>query len=182
MYLPTMTELKQWRVRLGLTQRKVSMQVGIKQPYLAKIEAGEGNPAYALVARLVEHYSLQEAAMERVGDKISTWKVVSVLPSDTVRKAGLLMRANGFSQLPVIDEKDLNVGSVNERDLMDAQDAFGKGKAPDVAVERVMKEPFPEIDAGASVAAVRGILRFRQLALVKKKGKIAGVVTASDML
>ena len=24
MYLPTMTELKQWRVRLGLTQRKVS--------------------------------------------------------------------------------------------------------------------------------------------------------------
>jgi cystathionine beta-synthase len=106
--------------------------------------------------------------------------LISVAPTATVRQALNLMNTYNVSQLPVLDGGD-GVGAVSEQALMAT--ALDQPATLDQAVEEVMDAPFPVVDADLPVERLAALLsRETPAALVRREGKIAGIVTRYDVL
>ncbi|HWZ28356.1 MAG TPA: CBS domain-containing protein [Gemmatimonadales bacterium] len=106
--------------------------------------------------------------------------VVQVTPQATVRQALNLMSTYNVSQLPVLDGAD-GVGAVSEQGLMAA--ALKDAATLDRPVREVMDPPFPVVDGEWPLARLTSLLsRETPAALVRKNGRIAGIVTRYDLL
>ena len=106
--------------------------------------------------------------------------LVSVPPTATVRQALNLMSTYNVSQLPVVD-RDEGVGAVAEQALMAR--ALEEPGTLDRPVQEVMDAPFPVVDAEFPVERLTTLLsRETPAALVRRDGRIAGIVTRYDVL
>jgi cystathionine beta-synthase len=106
--------------------------------------------------------------------------VVQVAPSATVRQALNLMSTYNVSQLPVIDGTE-GVGAVSEQALMAR--ALEDPATLDRPVADVMDAPFPVVEPDYPVERLGALLsRGTPAALVRREGKIAGIVTRYDLL
>ena len=106
--------------------------------------------------------------------------LVQVAPSATVRQALNLMNTYNVSQLPVIDGSE-GVGAVSEQALMAR--ALEDGRTLDRPVADVMDPPFPVVDPDYPLERLGALLsRETPAALVRREGKIAGIVTRYDLL
>ncbi|HEU5260353.1 MAG TPA: pyridoxal-phosphate dependent enzyme [Gemmatimonadales bacterium] len=106
--------------------------------------------------------------------------LISVAPTATVRQALNLMSTYNISQLPVLDGGD-GVGALSEQALM--AKALEQPATLDQAVQEVMDAPFPVVDADVPVDRLSALLsRETPAVLVRRNGKIAGIVTRYDVL
>jgi cystathionine beta-synthase len=106
--------------------------------------------------------------------------LVSVAPQATVRQALNLMSTYNVSQLPVLDGAD-GVGAVSEQSLMAS--ALEDHAALDRPVRELMDPPFPVVDGDWPVERLSAMLsRETPAAMVRRDGKLAGIVTRYDLL
>jgi cystathionine beta-synthase len=106
--------------------------------------------------------------------------LVSVGPGSSVRQALNLMSTYGISEVPVIDGDDC-VGALSEGPLM-ARALEDRGTL-ERAVSEVMQPPYPVVDANLPLDRLTTFLsRERAAALVRRGGRLAGIVTRYDVL
>ena len=106
--------------------------------------------------------------------------LISVPPTATARQALNLMSTYNVSQLPVLDGGD-GVGAVAEPVLMAR--ALEDPTTLDRPLQEVMDAPFPVVDADFPVERLTTLLsRETPAALVRREGKITGIVTRYDVL
>ncbi len=106
--------------------------------------------------------------------------VVSVAPAAAVRQALTLMNTWGVSQIPVL-ENGQSVGGLIEGTLMTK--ALAQPALLDRPVSEVMDPPFPEVEATTATDRVGAMLtRENPAALVRKDGKLVGIVSRYDVL
>jgi cystathionine beta-synthase len=106
--------------------------------------------------------------------------LIHVAPEASVRQALNLMTTYNVSQLPVIEGDD-GIGAVSEQALMAR--AIGQHKILDSPVRDVMDPPFPVVDSHSPVASLTTLLsRTTPAALVRRDGKVVGIVTRYDLL
>jgi cystathionine beta-synthase len=106
--------------------------------------------------------------------------VVSIAPGATVRQALRLMTLHDVSQLPVMDGESC-VGSVSDWSL--SAKSLENTKLLDSTVSDIMDGPFPVVDATQSVDAIAKLLsKTSPAVLVRRDGRVAGIVTRSDVL
>ena len=106
--------------------------------------------------------------------------LIHVAPEASVRQALNLMTTYNVSQLPVLEDND-GVGAVSEQALMAR--AIGQPKILDSPVRDVMDPPFPVVDGEAPVSLLTTLLsRTTPAALVRRNGKVVGIVTRYDLL
>ncbi len=106
--------------------------------------------------------------------------LVSIAPAGTVRQALNLMGTFGVSEIPVIDGSDC-VGSLTESTLMSK--ALEDAKLVECPVSDVMGGPYPVVDAMLPLERLTTFLsRESPAVLVRRDGKIAGIVTRYDIL
>jgi cystathionine beta-synthase len=106
--------------------------------------------------------------------------LVSVAPAAAVRQALNLMSTWGVSQIPVVENGE-SVGGLIEGTLMTR--ALTQPALLDRPVREVMEAPFPEVDAAAPSDRVGAMLtRESPAALVRKDGKLIGIVSRYDVL
>ncbi|MGH9259065.1 MAG: pyridoxal-phosphate dependent enzyme [Acidimicrobiales bacterium] len=106
--------------------------------------------------------------------------LVQVAPGATVRQALNLMTTYNVSQVPVMDGAD-GVGALSEQSLMAT--ALEDPRALDRPVEELMDPPFPVVDAEWPVDRLAQLLsRATPAALVRRGGRIVGIVTRYDLL
>ena len=106
--------------------------------------------------------------------------LIHVAPEASVRQALNLMSTYNVSQLPVLDGGD-GVGAVSEQALMAR--AIGQQKILDSPVRDVMDPPFPVVDGESPIALLTTLLsRTTPAALVRRNGKVVGIVTRYDLL
>ena len=109
-----------------------------------------------------------------------TPSVVSVAPGATVRQALRLMTLHDVSQLPVMDGESC-VGSVSDWSL--SARSLENTKLLDATVSEIMEAPFPVVDDTQSVDAIAKLLsKANPAVLVRSGGRVAGIVTRSDVL
>ena len=106
--------------------------------------------------------------------------LVSVAPSAAVRQALNLMTTWGVSQIPVIENGE-SLGGLIEGTLMTR--ALAQPSLLDRPVREVMEAPFPEVEAASPTDRVGAMLtRESPAALVRKDGKVIGIVSRYDVL
>ncbi len=106
--------------------------------------------------------------------------VVSVAPTAAVRQALTLMNTWGVSQIPVLDNGQ-SVGGLIEGTLMAR--ALAQPALLDRPVSEVMDPPFPEVEGTTPTDRVGAMLtRESPAALVRKDGKLIGIVSRYDVL
>jgi cystathionine beta-synthase len=106
--------------------------------------------------------------------------IVATTPGATVRQALRLMSLHDVSQLPVMDGDDC-VGSVSEGSM--SARALEDTKLLDATVSDVMDPPFPVVDGAQQLDSVVKLLnKANPAVLVRQSGRIAAIVTRSDVL
>jgi cystathionine beta-synthase len=114
------------------------------------------------------------------GKRKGNQPIISVAPGTTVRQALRLMSLHDVSQLPVMDGTS-SVGSVADWSL--SARSLDDTKLLEATVSTVMDPPFPTVDGNQSVDAVAKLMsKANPAVMVREDGKIAGIVTRSDML
>jgi len=109
-----------------------------------------------------------------------TPSVVSIASGATVRQALRLMTLHDVSQLPVMDG-DSCVGSVSDWSL--SAKSLENTKLLDATVSDIMEAPFPVVESTQSVDAIAKLLsKANPAVLVRSGGRLAGIVTRSDVL
>jgi cystathionine beta-synthase len=106
--------------------------------------------------------------------------LVSVGPSASVRQALNLMGTYSVSQIPVVDGTDC-VGSLTEGPVMAR--ALEDRKLLETPVAEAMQPPFPVVDAEVPLDRLTTLLsKETPAALVRKDGKLVGIITRYDVL
>jgi cystathionine beta-synthase len=106
--------------------------------------------------------------------------LVSVAPAAAVRQALNLMNTWGVSQIPVVEEGN-SVGGLVEATLMTR--ALAQPALLDRPVREIMEAPFPEVEANCPTDRLGAMLtRESPAALVRKDGKLVGIVSRYDVL
>ena len=125
-----------------------------------------------------DHVTLMHVLAQKGASHPAT--LVNATAGMLVRQALGLMRLHDVSQLPVMDGETC-IGSVTEYQL--TARGLESTKFLDATVGEVMDEPFPVVDANEVVDQVaKRLSRANPAVLVRTDGRIAGIVTRSDML
>lgn len=172
-----LSEIKQIRKKLGLTQTELAQKAGVSQSLVAKIESGKLEPAYSRAKKIFDTLDMLSRKQSLKAGDIMNRKVISAPSSALIQDAVRKMRKFGISQIPVTDG-DRVVGLVTESLLLDRIVKDG----PDGRVGDVMEEAPPIVSEKAGIDAVTGLLRHFPMVLVMEKGKVRGLVTKSDIL
>jgi predicted transcriptional regulator len=169
-------EIKDIRKKLGLTQGQLAKRANVSQSLIAKIESGRLDPAYSNAVKIFDALRDFGTKQEVKAGEIMSDKMLSALPDMSIKDAIAKMKKHGFSQLPVIQDHK-SVGMISESIILNAL-IEGKGQK----VEDVMENPPPVVADQTSIDVISNLLRYFQMVLVSKKGKLIGVITKTDLL
>ena len=104
---------------------------------------------------------------------------ITVGPSDVLTTAHNRLRNAGFSQLPVMNEREL-VGIVTEDAII--QYVFGKPELMNANVSEAMESAFIKLDKDTSVNNLVAMLHVQPYAAIMDGDEFLGLITRSDVL
>lgn len=180
--LPSLQEIKVRRKKLDLTQTQLAKEAGVSQSLVAKIEAESIDASYSNTVKIFEALERMENVSAPTAGKVMSPHVFSVKVNETVGRALKRMKEKDYSQLPVFEGKH-PVGSISEKTVLDRitqGETFSELSRE--SIESVMGESFPVVDERTPLPAVSSLLNYHFAVLVRKKDRIAGIVTKADLL
>ena len=101
--LPKLEYIKQARIRLSITQRRLALLTGISTSMINQIESGRCKPSYETARKIFEILSSLEGQSSMKAGDICSRKLISVQKHETLHAAINKMRSNSISQIPVFD-------------------------------------------------------------------------------
>lgn len=168
--------LKKMRMTLGLTQHQFAKQAGVSQSLIAKIESGRVDPTYSKVKQIEESLRLLSAKQELPLEEIMTQKIITAKPSEKAAEVIKIMNSKNISQVPIVDGDNV-IGLVSEASALEHAE-----KLKSCTVSEIMEEVPPIVPLTTNLSVVSNLLKFSSIVLIKKKGKLAGIVTKADLL
>lgn len=181
MELITLDELRTLRKKAGLTQAELARRAGVSQSLIARVEAGTVNPRLSTLTRI--YNALREYMEEEVtAEKIMNSPVITAQVDDRLDRIAEVMWMQGISQIPVLDRDGSIVGTVYERDIVEAF-LKHKDKANQMKVIDIMSEPLPLVQKTARLNSIVKILRGEIPAVLVVDGwNLIGIITKSDLM
>ncbi len=186
--VPSPKELQELRKQVGLTQSELAERVGISQSLVARIEKGQVNPSVSTLKRILNVIEEHKHTHSSLSDLLK-WKGQSKLnpliwvgPEDSVRRAVILMRRHGISQLPVI-KRNKAIGSISEGTIIKQLMVMDSQKVFSLSVQEIMEPPFPTIDIRDKVeTAFSKIAAGDEAVLVLDEDRPIGIITKIDVI
>jgi predicted transcriptional regulator len=179
---PTVEDIAKKRRQLGLKQAELAKLSGVSQSLIAKLESGKIESSYTKVKTIFDILDRLEAKTKIQEEKVVPNQVISVQKDDAVAKVIQIMKAHGFSQIPVFHKRQ-SVGSISEKTILrlilEGNDLEHISKLP---TEDVMEEAFPQVSEDAPLSLISSLLQTYSAVLVAKKGNVAGIITKADLL
>jgi len=178
----SLEDIKKWRKSLEITQKELSKAAGISQSMISKMEKKNANPSYNLVLKIVEFLEKYESSKEKTNKiqakDLMSEKITSVSPDETVKKTIELMEKTGFSQIPIIENGN-QIGSISTRttpSLLLKEKNILSDK-----IKNHLEPSFPEVDINTSSDEILILLKNNMAVLVKKEGKIKGIISRHNL-
>ncbi|MBU2637679.1 MAG: CBS domain-containing protein [Nanoarchaeota archaeon] len=172
------SQLKQIRRLLNITQSNFARIAKVSQSMIAKIESGKIDPSYSNVKRISEAIERLKHEKEPLVKEIMIRKVITVDAKDRIRDAIKLLNKHGISQLPVMKNSKI-AGILYEATLLDK---VASPEFTSMTAEEAMDEPPPTVSEDTKASAVSNLLKYFSVVLVTKKGELTGIVTKADIL
>jgi predicted transcriptional regulator len=179
--LPRLEYIKQARIRIGITQRKLATLTGISTSMINQIESGRCKPSYETARKIFEILgSLEGQSSMKAGD-ICSRNLISVQKYETLNTAIDKMRSNSISQIPVFDGSRV-VGILSEDGLAKSMVEKDEKKMRNMVISMVMETPPPVVDASTPAKALVPLVRFAKCVLISEKSTVIGIITVTDTL
>ena len=174
-------QLRRRRAVAGLTQQQLASSAGVSQSLVAKLERGRLNPSYETVRLLIMALEERERGDDADAAALMRAQPVAAAPGEKLGIALERMKRGGYSQLPVVDD-GTPVGSLSEGDILARLE---QGETMEAIrrrpVREVMGASFPTVDPATPRRVLVELLRDNDAVLVVRQGRLAGVVTKSDL-
>jgi len=167
--------IKKMRLEMGMSQVELARLADVSQAHVAKIESGKVDPRLSTVNKILLILSQGEKKKKCCGELMS--RVIAVRPDTSVKKVIALMKASGFSQVPVI-ENGRQLGGISEETLLHNMDK----KLDKLQARDIVDKPFPIVDISEATDMLPPLLEAHPAVLVAERGRITGIVTKSDLL
>lgn len=174
-----LTQIKQIRKKIGLTQSQLAKQSGLSQSLIAKIEAGSIDPTYTKAQQLFSVLNQLQSKDEKTAKDIMFKKVIIVSSKDSIIDTIKKMKKHSISQLPVVDN-GIFVGLISESEIINK--IASNKDINKLKVIEVMKECPPIISPNAKKGLILDLLKHYSILLVANKGKINGLISKADIL
>lgn len=179
--LPRLEYIKQARIRLGITQRKLASMTGVSTSMINQIESGRCKPSYETARKIFEILSSLEGRTSMKTGDICSRHLISLQRGEKLHKAIDIMRNNSISQIPVFDTSRV-VGILTEDGLAKIMVEKDEKELRNMQVAHVMEPPPPIVEVSTPAKALIPLVRFAKCILVSEKGNVIGIVTITDTL
>jgi predicted transcriptional regulator len=180
--LPRIDSIKQIRLKLGITQKKLATVTGVSTSMINQIESGRSQPSYDTAKKIFDNLASLEgkSSFHKVGEFCSK-DVIKLKPTNTLHDAIKKMHELSISQIPVFDGYDL-VGVVSEDGIVKHLADIGEAELKHAKLSDTMDPVPPIVDYDTPANVIVPLIRYSKCIMVSKKSKIIGIITASDTL
>jgi len=180
--LPDLSEIRQRRKQLNLTQQQLAELSGVSQSLIAKIEGETAIPSYENAKKLMDCLERISETHGVIAEHLMKPRAITISGAENIQKAIRLMEKNGFSQLPVL-ENGAVIGTVSEKGLLaKIEQGLSREQMAQKPVREAMEEALPQIQPNTPFKVVASVLEHAPAVLVAEKGKIKGIISKSDLL
>jgi predicted transcriptional regulator len=183
--IPELTEIKNLRETLGLSQRQLARECNIQASFVNMIEKGHSDPSYKVLKKIFEYLDLK--SHEKL-DKLTTAKKICNRPLIAAKKSDNLedtlkqMQNKDISQIPVLESGGC-IGLVTEHSLVKFLGDNGTEKLASSRVKDVMEIPPPILDEDSKITKnIINLIHDSRCILVAEKGKPFGIITKIDLV
>ena len=180
--LPRIDSIKQIRIKIGITQKKLASLTGVSTSMINQIESGRSQPSYGTAKKIFDILGDMEgkSSSHNAGDFCSR-DIVKLKPINTLHDAIKKMHQLSISQIPVF-EKNKVVGLVSEDGIVKHLADVGEAELKKAKLSDTMDPIPPIVDFDTPANVLVPLIRYSKCILVSKKSKIVGIITASDTL
>ena len=180
--LPRIDSIKQIRLKIGITQKKLASLTGVSTSMINQIESGRSQPSYETAKKIFENLSKLEgeSSSHTAGDFCSK-DIVKLKPSNTLHDAIKKMHELSISQIPVFNNSEV-VGLISEDGIVKHLADLGEAELKKSKLENTMDPSPPIVDFDTPANVLVPLIIYSKCILVSKKSKVIGIITASDTL
>jgi predicted transcriptional regulator len=180
--LPRIESIKQIRIKIGITQKKLAIMTGVSTSMINQIESGRSQPSYETAKKIFESLTKLEgdSSSHTAGDFCSK-NIVKLKPSNTLHDAIKKMHELSISQIPVFNNSEI-VGVISEDGIVKHLADLGEAELKKSKLQNTMDPVPPIVDWETPANVLVPLIRYSKCILVTKKAKISGIITASDTL
>ena len=180
--LPRIDSIKQIRLKIGITQKKLATMTGVSTSMINQIESGRSQPSYETAKKIFESLSKLEgeSSSHTAGDFCST-EIVKLKPANTLHDAIKKMHQLSISQIPIFNNSDV-VGMISEDGIVKHLVELGEAELKKAKLANTMESVPPIVDWNTPANVLVPLIRYSKCILVSKKSKVIGIITASDTL
>jgi len=180
--LPEIESIKQQRQKLGITQKKLAILVGVSTSMINQVESGRSKPSYETAKKIFENLtSLEGKASSHIAGDFCSEDIVKLKPSNTLHDAIKKMRQLSISQIPIFDGNEV-VGLISEDGIVRHLADIGEAELKNAKLADTMDSVPPRVDWSVPANVLVPLIRHSKCILVTKKSKVIGIITASDTL
>ena len=177
MGLPDISDVKNIRKKMGLSQRKLAKETGLSVSWINQVEMNViKDPSYLKIKKIFDLYEFKKTGHEKTAGDICIKKIISFDLGSSIKDANKIMIDSGISQIPVF-EKNLCVGMITDKIITSLVGS-------DVSDVKIVKEMLdiapPRVSADTPIRALRSILEYFEYVLVEKDGFIFGILVRQD--
>ena len=177
MGLPDISDVKNIRKKMGLSQRKLAKESGLSVSWINQVEMGViKDPSYLKIKKIFDLYEFKKTGHENTAGDICIKKIISFDLGSSIKDANKIMIDSGISQIPVF-EKNLCVGMITDKIIT----SLVGSDVSDVKIVKEMLDIAPRrVSADTPIRALRRILEYFEYVLVEKDGFIFGILVSQD--
>ena len=179
--LPGLEYIKQTRLKLGITQRRLASLTGISTSMINQIETGRCKPSYDTAKNIFEILSTLEGKSSKKAGDICSRNIIFAQKDDSLYSIVEKMRLHFVSQVPIFEGQKI-VGIVSEDSLAKKMVENDEKKLKNITIDTVMEPSPPLVDFGTPAKALVPLIRFAKCILVTEKGNVFGIITTTDIL
>lgn len=179
--LPGLEYIKQTRLKLGITQRRLASLTGISTSMINQIETGRCKPSYDTAKNIFEILSTLEGKSSKKAGDICSRNIIFAQKDDSLYSIVEKMRLHFVSQVPIFEGQKI-VGIVSEDSLAKRMVENDEKKLKNITIDTVMEPSPPLVDFGTPAKALVPLIRFAKCILVTEKGNVFGIITTTDIL
>jgi len=180
--LPRLDSIKQARIKLGITQKKLANMTGVSTSMINQIESGRSKPSYDTAKRIFDNLATLEGTLSshKAGEFCSK-EIVKLKPTNSLHDAIKKMHSLSISQIPIFVGKE-PVGVITEDGIVKHLSDSDESQWKKIELKEVMESIPPIVDYDTPLSTLVPLIRFSKCILVSKNSKLVGIITASDTL
>ena len=180
--LPRIDSIKQIRLKIGITQKKLAAMAGVSTSMINQIESGRSQPSYETAKRIFDNLaSLEGKSSSHTAGDFCSKDIVKIKPTQTLHDAIKKMHELSISQIPVFSNAEI-VGVISEDGIVKHLVDLGEAELKKSKISDTMDPIPPIVDFDTPANVLVPLIRYSKCILVSKKSKVVGIITASDTL